>query len=235
MESGQAPRDRQWRGQVDRTMTVTVATIFSFLRRSFPQETRRPSDRPETSCISCSRSRTIGVGARRPSLIPQAIEEALRLETPLLTITRLATRDTEIGGVAVPQGSTIMLMLAAANREETRYELPDHFDVTRDSPTPHMSSGTVRTSASEYTWPAWRCESPSICSWIACRICASTRARTIRTSRARSSALRLPFPCCSVRDSPQGVGHGHRAAPHLNSVGSPVARSDLVGRPVADP
>ena len=75
------------------------------------------------------------------SLIPQAIEEALRLETPLLNITRLATRDTEIGGVAVPEGSTIMLMLAAANREETRYEEPDRFDITRDNPKPHMSFG----------------------------------------------------------------------------------------------
>ena len=75
------------------------------------------------------------------SLIPQAIEEALRLETPLLNITRLATRDTEIDGVAVPAGSTIMLMLAAANREETRYEEPDRFDITRADPKPHISFG----------------------------------------------------------------------------------------------
>jgi cytochrome P450 len=74
-------------------------------------------------------------------LLPQAIEEALRLETPLLNITRLATRDTEIDGVPVPAGSTIMLMLAAANREETRYEEPDRFDITRVNPKPHMAFG----------------------------------------------------------------------------------------------
>ena len=123
-------------------MTVTVTTIFSFLRLLLPAGDETTFRSTGNSCISCSRSRTNWSRcAADRSLIPQAIEEALRLETPLLTITRLATRDTEIGGVAVPQGSTIMLMLAAANREETRYELPDHFDVTRDSPTPHMSFG----------------------------------------------------------------------------------------------
>ena len=75
------------------------------------------------------------------SLIPQAVEEALRLETPLLNITRLATRDTDIGGVAVPAGSTVMLMLAAANRDEHRYEAPDRFDINRMNPKPHISFG----------------------------------------------------------------------------------------------
>lgn len=74
-------------------------------------------------------------------LIPQAIEEALRFETPLLNITRLATRDTEIDGVPIPAGSTIMLMLAAANREESRYAEPDRFDIGRGEPRPHISFG----------------------------------------------------------------------------------------------
>lgn len=75
------------------------------------------------------------------SLIPEAIEEALRYETPLLNITRLATKDTEIDGVPVPAGSTIMLMLAAANREETRYPDPDRFQIGRKGPKPHISFG----------------------------------------------------------------------------------------------
>lgn len=75
------------------------------------------------------------------SLIPQAIEELLRFETPLLNITRLATRDTEIGGVTVPPGSTIMVMLAAANRDEARYPDPDRFDIFRSDPKPHISLG----------------------------------------------------------------------------------------------
>jgi cytochrome P450 len=75
------------------------------------------------------------------SLIPQAIEEGLRVETPLLNITRLATRATEIGGVPIPAGSTIMLMLAAGNREDERYVDPDLFDIQRQEPKPHLSFG----------------------------------------------------------------------------------------------
>ncbi len=75
------------------------------------------------------------------SLVAQTIEESLRFETPLLNITRLATRNTEIDGVPIPAGSTIMLMLAAANREETRYADPDRFDIGRGDPKPHISFG----------------------------------------------------------------------------------------------
>ncbi len=75
------------------------------------------------------------------ALVAPTIEESLRLETPLLNITRLATRDTEIDGVPIPAGSTIMLMLAAANREESRHADPDHFDIGRGDPKPHISFG----------------------------------------------------------------------------------------------
>ena len=66
------------------------------------------------------------------SLIPQAIEEAVRWEAPLLIITRVATRDTTLAGIPVPAGSAVMPMLGAANRDESRYEDPDRFDVFRE-------------------------------------------------------------------------------------------------------
>ncbi len=75
------------------------------------------------------------------SLIPQAIEESLRYELPLLTITRIATEDTEVSGVPVPSGSTVMLMLASANRDESRFPEPDRFDIFREGPKPHISFG----------------------------------------------------------------------------------------------
>jgi cytochrome P450 len=75
------------------------------------------------------------------SLIHQTIEEALRFETPLLNITRLATKDTEISGVPIEAGSTVMLMLAAANREEDRHVDPDTFDIFRKDPKSHISFG----------------------------------------------------------------------------------------------
>jgi len=116
--------------------------IFSFLRLLLPAgvETTFRSTGNLLYLLLAQPEQLHSVRSDR-SLIPQAIEEALRLETPLLNITRLATRDTEIDGVPVPAGSTIMLMLAAANREQTRYEEPDRFDISRANPKPHVSFG----------------------------------------------------------------------------------------------
>jgi cytochrome P450 len=65
------------------------------------------------------------------ALLAQAIEEATRWEPPLLSITRVATRDTELAGVPIPAGSSVMPMLGAANRDEDRYPDPDRFDIFR--------------------------------------------------------------------------------------------------------
>ncbi|HKV17596.1 MAG TPA: cytochrome P450, partial [Mycobacterium sp.] len=70
------------------------------------------------------------------SLIPQAIEEAVRWDAPLLNITRVTTRDTELGGVQIPQGCSVMPMLGAANRQEDRYPDPDRFDIFRQAKVP---------------------------------------------------------------------------------------------------
>jgi cytochrome P450 len=70
------------------------------------------------------------------SLIPQAIEEAVRWDAPLLNITRVATRDTELSGVPIPKGSSVMPMLGAANRQEDRYPDPDRFDIFRQAKVP---------------------------------------------------------------------------------------------------
>ncbi|OBI79588.1 cytochrome P450 [Mycobacterium asiaticum] len=70
------------------------------------------------------------------SLIPQAIEEAVRWDAPLLNITRVATRDTELAGVPIPEGSSVMPMLGAANRQEDRYVNPHDFDIFRQAKVP---------------------------------------------------------------------------------------------------
>ena len=70
------------------------------------------------------------------SLIPQAIEEAVRWDAPLLTITRQSTRDTVLGGVHIPAGCSVMPMLGAANRQGERYPDPDNFDIFREARTP---------------------------------------------------------------------------------------------------
>ena len=64
-------------------------------------------------------------------LVPQAIEEALRWETPSLTVARTATQDVELGGVRIPAGAFVTVSLGAANRDPERYLLPDAFDIFR--------------------------------------------------------------------------------------------------------
>src|SRR5436190_4225379 len=118
--------------------------IFSFVRLLLPAGVET-TYRSTGNLLLTLLSNTDQLDAVRSdrSLIPQTIEESLRLETPLLNITRLATKDTEIDGVPIPAGSTVMLMLAAANREETRYPEPDPdcFDIGRSDPKPHISFG----------------------------------------------------------------------------------------------
>lgn len=75
------------------------------------------------------------------SLVPGAVEEILRFEPPALQAARYVTRDAEFQGATVPEGSAIILLIGAANRDERRFG-PDaeRFDVTR-SPRQHLSFG----------------------------------------------------------------------------------------------
>jgi cytochrome P450 len=67
------------------------------------------------------------------SLIPQAIEEALRWEPPLLEINRWATRDTEVRGIKIPKGSKVVLYLGSANRDEAVWGADaDEFNIYRE-------------------------------------------------------------------------------------------------------
>jgi cytochrome P450 len=65
------------------------------------------------------------------SLIPNAIEEILRYESPALNIGRCVARDLELYGRRVPQGSAILLLVGSANRDERRFPDPDRFDIHR--------------------------------------------------------------------------------------------------------
>ena len=72
------------------------------------------------------------------SLLPQAIEEALRFEPPLLQINRTATREVEIAGVTIPEGGSVTTCLGSANHDETRWENAEEFDIFR-TPIPHLA------------------------------------------------------------------------------------------------
>jgi len=115
--------------------------IFSFLRLLLPAgvETTYRSTGNLLFGLLSNPKQLDAVRADR-SLIPQAVEEAVRWDAPLLMITRVATRDTELGGVAIPAGSAVMPMLGSANRQEDRYPDPDRFDIFREANT-HISWG----------------------------------------------------------------------------------------------
>ncbi|WP_312030351.1 cytochrome P450 [Actinomycetospora sp. TBRC 11914] len=74
------------------------------------------------------------------SLIPHAINEALRVETSVPQFTRVLTEDHEIDGVALPAGSRVALLYGSANRDERKYPDPDRFDITR-KPSDHLAFG----------------------------------------------------------------------------------------------
>ncbi|WP_055404609.1 MULTISPECIES: cytochrome P450 [unclassified Mycobacterium] len=73
-----------------------------------------------------------------PGLLPQAIDEGLRFETPLTTVQRFTTEDTELEGVEIPARSVIGVCIGAANRDERRWERSEQFDIFRKH-LPHIS------------------------------------------------------------------------------------------------
>ncbi len=66
-----------------------------------------------------------------PSLIPQAIEEMLRYESPLTRQPRLLTGDVDLGGKQLRRGATVFQMINAANRDPAHFDDPERFDITR--------------------------------------------------------------------------------------------------------
>jgi len=77
---------------------------------------------------------------REPERITTAVEELIRWTTPVLNMCRVATRDTEIAGTPIRKGQQVVLMYSSANRDESLFDDPQRFDVTRD-PNPHISFG----------------------------------------------------------------------------------------------
>ena len=70
--------------------------------------------------------------AADPSLVPSAVEEALRMFPAFAHFRRTATEDTEIAGQQVKEGEKVIMWYVSTNRDESRYEDPHHFDVRRN-------------------------------------------------------------------------------------------------------
>ncbi|KAA1379919.1 cytochrome P450 [Aeromicrobium fastidiosum] len=78
-----------------------------------------------------------------PSLIPQAVEEMLRFNPPIVYQRRTATSDYELGGKTIRKGDKVVGFYGAANRDPEVFADPDVFDIRR-SPNPHLAFGSGR-------------------------------------------------------------------------------------------
>lgn len=74
------------------------------------------------------------------SLIPHAINESLRIESPVPQFSRVLTEDHDVGGVPLPAGTRVALLYGAANRDQRQYPDPARFDITR-KPSDHLAFG----------------------------------------------------------------------------------------------
>jgi cytochrome P450 len=77
--------------------------------------------------------------SQRPQLWPNAVEEILRLESPVQLTARLALNDTEVGGNPVRQGELVIVYVAAANRDPAVFPDPNRFDIERENAGKHLA------------------------------------------------------------------------------------------------
>jgi cytochrome P450 len=75
-----------------------------------------------------------------PALIPSAVNEVLRLESPIQGFSRMVTRDHAVDGVAIPANARVIVLYGSANRDERKWEKPETFDVRRRA-SEHLAFG----------------------------------------------------------------------------------------------
>ncbi|MGW3245592.1 cytochrome P450 [Streptomyces sp. NPDC001070] len=68
---------------------------------------------------------------REPGLLPRAVEELLRYEPPVHMRERIPLADIDVAGTAIPEGSSVILVLASGSRDPKRFPEPDRFDPAR--------------------------------------------------------------------------------------------------------
>jgi cytochrome P450 len=124
-----------------RRVSPQADLIYSFLRMLLPAgiETTYRSSGNLLFLLLTHPEQLDAVRADR-SLAPQAIEEGLRYESPVLLTTRVTTTDTVLGHTEIPAGSSVTTMLASANRDPHSFDDPETFNIFRES-SRHLSFG----------------------------------------------------------------------------------------------
>ena len=116
--------------------------------------------------------------------IPDFIEEALRIESPVKADFRLARRTTTLGGVDVAAGTPVMLLNGAANRDPRRFECPEQFRLDRSNAHAHIAFGRGVHSCPADRWPGPRVGSASSASSTGCTTSGCPRSTTGRPGTA---------------------------------------------------
>jgi cytochrome P450 len=75
------------------------------------------------------------------SLIPNLVEECLRVASPTSSMWRVSTEDYTLGGTSIPSGSAVLLKYFSSNHDEKMFDLPMEFDVTREKAKRHVAFG----------------------------------------------------------------------------------------------
>lgn len=122
--------------------TLSDARLYGFLRLLLPAGAETTYRVFGSALLAIARDATLRdrVTADR-SLVDPLIEETLRWETSVTMMSRRATVDTEIGGVAVGAGCPVTVFNGAANRDPARWDEADRFDIDRE-PIAHLAFGT---------------------------------------------------------------------------------------------
>ena len=111
---------------------LTDEAIIAFLRLLLPaglETTYRSSG--NLLYLLLTHPEQLAIVNQDRSLIPAAIEEGLRFETPLTTVMRTTTEDVEIGGRTIPAGAQVDMCMGSANRDESRWPDANRFDIRR--------------------------------------------------------------------------------------------------------
>jgi len=119
-----------------------------------------------------------------PSLISNAVNEVLRLESPIQGFSRVVTRDHVVDGVDIPAKSRVIVLYGSANRDERKWEDPDRFDVRRRA-SEHLAFGQGPHTCAGM--PLARLEIKALLAALAKRV---TRFELGETKRAINNVLR---------------------------------------------
>jgi len=95
----------------------------------------------DDSDLAPSRATKLINAKPNPALIPAAINEAVRLESPIQNFSRHVAKDVQIGGVTLPEGSRVIVPYGSANRDARKFPDPTIFDIQRANSQDHLGFG----------------------------------------------------------------------------------------------